>query len=152
MATVTATYIFNRRAMAQAVSRQPLTAESRVRSRVNPCGIYGGQSGTGTGFSLSSAVFPCPYHSIIVLHTHIYNLRPNNSPRWWPQFRDIVSAHQHEYLQQYSTEISYLFRIHRTTEKPTSHEFHSFLMPLSDNTVSPRITRIRVTRLRYFHL
>jgi hypothetical protein len=37
--------------MAQAVSRQPLTAEARVRSRVSPCGICGGQCGTGTGFS-----------------------------------------------------------------------------------------------------
>jgi hypothetical protein len=37
--------------MAQAVSRRLLTAEARVRSRVSPCGICGGQSGTGTGFS-----------------------------------------------------------------------------------------------------
>jgi hypothetical protein len=29
------------RAMAQAVSRRPLTAETRVRSRVRPCGICG---------------------------------------------------------------------------------------------------------------
>jgi hypothetical protein len=36
--------------MAQAVSRRPLTAETRVRSRDNPCGIFGGRSGTGTGF------------------------------------------------------------------------------------------------------
>jgi hypothetical protein len=36
--------------MAQAVSRRPLTAESRVRARAIPCGIYFGQSGTGTGF------------------------------------------------------------------------------------------------------
>jgi hypothetical protein len=38
--------------MAQPVSRLPLTTEVRVR----PCGICGGQSGTGTGFSPSSSV------------------------------------------------------------------------------------------------
>jgi hypothetical protein len=46
------------RAMAQAVSRRPLTAEARVSSRVNLCGICGRQSGIGTGFSPSSSVFP----------------------------------------------------------------------------------------------
>jgi hypothetical protein len=53
--------------MAQVVSRRPLTAETRVRARVNPCGICGGQSGTGTGFSPSSWVF----HSTVALQTHI---------------------------------------------------------------------------------
>jgi hypothetical protein len=46
------------RAMAQAVSRRPPTAEAWVRSRVSPCGICGGQSGTGTGFSPEYFVFP----------------------------------------------------------------------------------------------
>jgi hypothetical protein len=46
------------RAMAQAVSRLPLTAEARVRSRVSPCGICGGQSGSGAGFSPESFSFP----------------------------------------------------------------------------------------------
>jgi hypothetical protein len=49
--------------MAQAVNRRPLTAKARVRSRVGPCGICGGQSGTGTGFSPSTSVFPCHFHS-----------------------------------------------------------------------------------------
>jgi hypothetical protein len=39
------------RAMTQVVSRRPLTAEVRVRARVIPCGICGGQSGTGTDSS-----------------------------------------------------------------------------------------------------
>jgi hypothetical protein len=53
--------------MAQVVSRRPLTAEARV----NQCGIYGGQNGTGTGFSTSSSVFPCQYHSTVAVQTHI---------------------------------------------------------------------------------
>jgi hypothetical protein len=58
-------------AMAQVVSHRPLTAEARVRARVNPYGICGLQSGAGTGFSPSSSVFPCQYHSTIAVQTHI---------------------------------------------------------------------------------
>jgi hypothetical protein len=57
--------------MAEVVSRRPLTAETWVRARVNPCGICGGQSGTGAGFSPSSSVFPCQYHSTVALQTHM---------------------------------------------------------------------------------
>ena len=49
--------------MAQAVSRRPVTAEARVRSRISLCGICGGQSVSGTGFPSSTTVFPCQFHS-----------------------------------------------------------------------------------------
>jgi hypothetical protein len=49
------------RAMARVVSHWPVTTEARVHARVNTCGICGGQSGTGMGFSPNSSVFPCQY-------------------------------------------------------------------------------------------
>jgi hypothetical protein len=56
--------------MAQAVSHRPLIAEAQGRARVSPCGIYGEQNGSGTGFSLSSSVFPVsiipPWLSILI--------------------------------------------------------------------------------------
>jgi hypothetical protein len=58
-------------AMAQVVSRRPLTAEARVRAWDNSCGTCGEQSGIGAGFSPSSSVFPCQYHSTVALQTHI---------------------------------------------------------------------------------
>jgi hypothetical protein len=57
--------------MAQAVSRRPLTAETRVRARVNSCGICGKEIGTGTDFSPSYSVFLSQYHFTVVLHTHV---------------------------------------------------------------------------------
>jgi hypothetical protein len=42
--------VYRGRAMAQAVSRRPLTAEARVRARVNPCGICGGKVVLGQVF------------------------------------------------------------------------------------------------------
>jgi hypothetical protein len=51
------------RAMAQAVSHRPPTADARVRSRVSPCWNSGGQSGSGIGVSPSTSVFPCQFHA-----------------------------------------------------------------------------------------
>jgi hypothetical protein len=51
---------------------QPLTAEAWVRDRVSPHEICAGQSGTGTGFSPNSSVFPVniipPWLSTLIHH------------------------------------------------------------------------------------
>ena len=44
--------------MAQAVGRQPLTAEARVRSQANSCEVCYGPSGSGIVVSLTTLVFP----------------------------------------------------------------------------------------------
>jgi hypothetical protein len=59
------------RALARVVSLRSFNAEARVYALFNPCGIYGGQSVTEIGFSPSSLVFSCQYHSTAALHTHI---------------------------------------------------------------------------------
>jgi len=38
--------------MAEAVSSRPVAVEAQVHSHASQYGIYGGQSGSGTGFSL----------------------------------------------------------------------------------------------------
>jgi hypothetical protein len=57
--------------MAQVVSHQPLTMEGQVCAWYITCGICAGQSSSGTGFSPSSSLLPCQYHSTVNLHAHI---------------------------------------------------------------------------------
>jgi len=65
--------------VAQTVNRRRLNAELQFRSLANPCLIYGGQSGTGTGFSLSPSVSPViirppvPHGHPVVYHRRCIN-------------------------------------------------------------------------------
>jgi hypothetical protein len=58
--------------ISEAIRHLPLTAESRVRSRIGPCDICGGQSGTGTVFSPSSSAVPFNFiplwFSVLIYH------------------------------------------------------------------------------------
>jgi hypothetical protein len=104
------------RAMSQAVSRRPLTVDARVRSRVSPCGICGGQSGTGTGFFPITEVFPCQFHStgaplfgktnkLIIFITELHDKHlgcsasvasaagPFTTKNWWLKFVSNLRLH-----------------------------------------------------------
>ena len=50
-------------AMHQVISCRHLTAQTRVRFLGRQCENCGGQIHAGSGFSPSSSVFPCQYHS-----------------------------------------------------------------------------------------
>jgi len=66
-------FIVESRATAQAVSHQPLAAETWLTSWIRSCGICSGQSGTGTDFSLCALVFPFRYLSLL-LHCHPFDV------------------------------------------------------------------------------
>jgi hypothetical protein len=55
-----------------AVSHLPVTTETRVQSWRSAGRIFGGQSGTGTSFSLNASIFPCQYHSTIAPYSFIH--------------------------------------------------------------------------------
>jgi hypothetical protein len=79
------------RAMAQAVSRTPLTAEAGFRSQASTCDICGGQSRTGTDFSPSTLVFPCQYHShqgCIFFFIYLLLLLEGQTGEAWESFRN----------------------------------------------------------------
>jgi hypothetical protein len=69
--------LMNNSLNAHVVSHQPLTMEAKVFTWVSPCWICGGQSGTETGFSLSSSVFPsvsfCRGPPILIYHLGMNN-------------------------------------------------------------------------------
>ena len=46
--------------------------ETLLQSQTVPGGVYGGQSGAGTGFPPNTSVFSCHYHFANVPHLHIH--------------------------------------------------------------------------------
>jgi len=48
------------------------TEEPRVQTEASPCGICGGQYGTGTGSFPSTSVFPRQYRSTIAAYSFVH--------------------------------------------------------------------------------
>jgi hypothetical protein len=93
---ITCTHVFEQsttvgRGMAQVISYQPLIADARV----SPCGIWGGQSGTETGFSPSSSVFPCKCHSTTALYAPVSTWTCHMWPKYiqWKIICKYVCSH-----------------------------------------------------------
>jgi hypothetical protein len=62
--------------MAQAVSSQAFTAETRLQSLVRPFEICGGRSGTGKGLSPITSGFPTQYYASFP--NSFYNVSPTS--------------------------------------------------------------------------
>jgi len=60
-------------AMAQMVSRWPVTMETRVPSQVSPGKICGEWSSIPAGFSPSACIVRCQYHSTIAPYSFIHS-------------------------------------------------------------------------------
>jgi hypothetical protein len=82
-------------AMTQRVVRQIIpTAEARVQSQVSPCGIYGGQSGTGDTYVIRELLLcPAGYHSTEFSIVASIIRRCHDGPACDQAPRDSVSPH-----------------------------------------------------------
>jgi hypothetical protein len=58
----------------------------------------------GRGFSLSSLVSPCQCHFIRLIL--MYHLEDAQQASWWPQFRHVLSPHQHEQQKQHGISLN----------------------------------------------
>ena len=108
---------------AQAVSRRPVSMKARVQCQVSPCEIYGGQSGTGTGFSPSNKDFFPPPRSVsfhqctILIFTYMRTFQnamlfPISTSSGWKYFHFSLGFKALNYLQKEIEFVSFNTLLH----------------------------------------
>ena len=122
-------------ATVQAASRRSLTVEARVRSQACRYGFCGGQSVSVTGFSPSTSVFPCQYHStnapysFILLPPTLYNVSlPVLQFSPVSTIPPILHTHSFSYHPRYIMFLSQYFSF------PLSISFHQYSIPIQSPT------------------
>ena len=80
------------RGMAQAVSRQPLLPEARIKPQATPCEICGAQSSTGAGFLIEYFGFPLPvfHHCSILIFIYMLLLPKGQTGGAWALSKGIA--------------------------------------------------------------
>ena len=81
--------------MAQAVSRRLLTTEMRLQFQASQCGICGGQSGSGNGFSSSTSDFSFQCYSTNALYL-FFHLPPTLCNVFLPALQFLLSVSFHQ--------------------------------------------------------
>ena len=69
-------------AMTQAVGWRPITVKAWVWSQVSPSEICSGQNDNVSGFSPSTSVFPCQYHSTNAPYHHPLHVLTRSTNGW----------------------------------------------------------------------
>ena len=119
--------------MAEAVSRQAVTREARLRSQVSPNENCGGQSGTGSG--LSTSVFPCQYHSTNAPYPFIH-LPPTLCNISLPvlQFSPVSSIPPMFHTHSFTYHPHYIMFLSQYFSFPPSVSFHQCSIPIQSPT------------------
>jgi hypothetical protein len=85
--------------MAQTVSRRPVTAEAWVRAVVSSCRTLWWTKLHWDGVFSDFFTFPCQYHSVMALHTHLSPAELTTGLLLSAVQRSILS-HRHDHQQQ----------------------------------------------------